>query len=170
MPSLAARKVDFTQGRLPPTLMPVMSSVDRETRQLQLLLVMGVDDFLGGVVRLNGTLYPAFAVPSADNSQLVISALTDKGLRYAGYSAAVNQEVQIASDITCKAGTHGVSLKPVRAMGGRRQSTQQHDSQEKSKIYLVRARWFHRVFGRMAARGRARTHTTERRHDCGYQQ
>ncbi|MCF2414624.1 MobA/MobL family protein, partial [Escherichia coli] len=63
MPSLAARKVDFTQGRLPPTLMPVMSSVDRETRQLQLLLVMGVDDSMGGVVRLNGTLYPAFAVP-----------------------------------------------------------------------------------------------------------
>ncbi|NPJ15617.1 MobA/MobL family protein, partial [Escherichia coli] len=48
MPSLAARKVDFTQGRLLPTLMPVMSSVDRETRQLQLLLVMGVDDSLGG--------------------------------------------------------------------------------------------------------------------------
>ncbi|WP_454770888.1 hypothetical protein [Escherichia coli] len=34
----------FCAGRLPPTLMPVMSSVDRETRQLQLLLVMGVDD------------------------------------------------------------------------------------------------------------------------------
>ncbi len=31
-----------------------MSSVDRETRQL--LLVMGVDDSLGGVIRLNGTL------------------------------------------------------------------------------------------------------------------
>ncbi len=92
MPSLAARKVDFTQGRLLPTLMPVMSSVDRETRQLQLLLVMGVDDSLGGVVRLNGTLYPAFAVPSADNSQLVISALTDKGLRYAGYGVAVNHD------------------------------------------------------------------------------
>ncbi len=73
------------QGRLPPTLMPVMSSVDWETRQLQLLLVMGVDDSLGGVIRLNGTLYPAFAVPSADNRHLVISALTDKGLRYAGY-------------------------------------------------------------------------------------
>ncbi len=40
---------------------------------------MGVDDFLGGVIRLNGTLYPAFAVPSADNRHLVISALTDKG-------------------------------------------------------------------------------------------
>ncbi|MBJ3674274.1 MobA/MobL family protein, partial [Salmonella enterica subsp. enterica serovar Braenderup] len=49
MPSPAARKVDFMQGRLPPTLMPVMSSVDRENRQLQLLLVMGVDDSLGGV-------------------------------------------------------------------------------------------------------------------------
>ncbi|YBM87859.1 WbuC family cupin fold metalloprotein (plasmid) [Klebsiella pneumoniae] len=80
------------QGRLPPTLMPVMSSVDRETRQLQLLLVMGVDDSLGGVIRLNGTLYPAFAVPSADNRHLVISALTDKGLRYAGYGVAVNHD------------------------------------------------------------------------------
>ncbi|ENS5330568.1 conjugal transfer protein, partial [Shigella sonnei] len=88
----AARKVDFMQGRLPPTLMPVMSSVDRETRQLQLLLVMGVDDSLGGVIRLNGTLYPAFAVPSADNRHLVISALTDKGLRYAGYGVAVNHD------------------------------------------------------------------------------
>ncbi|HDR9988712.1 TPA: conjugal transfer protein, partial [Escherichia coli] len=92
MPSPAARKVDFMQGRLPPTLMPVMSSVDRETRQLQLLLVMGVDDSLGGVIRLNGTLYPAFAVPSADNRHLVISALTDKGLRYAGYGVAVNHD------------------------------------------------------------------------------
>lgn len=69
-----------------------MSSVDRETRQLQLLLVMGVDDSLGGVVRLNGTLYPAFAVPTADNSQLVINALTDKGLRFAGYGEAVNHD------------------------------------------------------------------------------
>ncbi|EMQ4782529.1 conjugal transfer protein, partial [Shigella sonnei] len=92
MPSPAARKVDFMQGRLPPTLMPVMSSVDRENRQLQLLLVMGVDDSLGGVIRLNGTLYPAFAVPSADNRHLVISALTDKGLRYAGYGVAVNHD------------------------------------------------------------------------------
>ncbi|MGT1022095.1 MobQ family relaxase, partial [Salmonella enterica] len=92
MPSPVARRVDFTQGRLPPTLMPVMSSVDRENRQLQLLLVMGVDDSLGGVVRLNGSLYPAFAVPSADNRHLVISALTDKGLRYAGYGVAVNHD------------------------------------------------------------------------------
>ncbi len=55
-------------------------------------LVMGVDDLLGGVIRLNGTLYPAFAVPSADNRHLVISALTDKGLRYAGYGVAVNHD------------------------------------------------------------------------------
>ncbi|MCV4725271.1 conjugal transfer protein, partial [Escherichia coli] len=58
----------------------------------QLLLVMGVDDSMGGVVRLNGTLYPAFAVPTADNSQLVINALTDKGLRFAGYGEAVNHD------------------------------------------------------------------------------
>ncbi len=64
----AARKVDFTQGRLPPTLMPVMSSVDRENPPASAFAGHGVDDSLGGVVRLNGTLYPAFAVPSADNS------------------------------------------------------------------------------------------------------
>ncbi len=50
MPSLAARWI-LRRDVPPPTLMPVMSSVDRETRQLQLLLVMGVDDSLGGVVR-----------------------------------------------------------------------------------------------------------------------
>ncbi len=81
----------LTQGRLPPTLMPAMSSVDRETRQLQLLPVMRVDD-LWRCCPLNGTLYPAFAAPSADNSQLVISALTDKGIRYAGYGVAVNHD------------------------------------------------------------------------------
>ncbi len=52
MPSPAARKVDFMQGRLPPTLMPVMRSCGPENRQLQLLLVMGVDDF-------SGRCYPA---------------------------------------------------------------------------------------------------------------
>ncbi len=35
---------------------------------------------------------PAFAVPSADNRHLVISALTGKGLRYAGYGVAVNHD------------------------------------------------------------------------------
>ncbi|MFV2379363.1 conjugal transfer protein, partial [Escherichia coli] len=35
---------------------------------------------------------PAFAVPSAENSQLVISAMTDKGLRYAVYGVAVNHD------------------------------------------------------------------------------
>ncbi len=70
--------MDFTQGRLPPTLMPVMKFCRPETRQLQLLLVMGVDDSLGGVVR-QWYAVSAFAVPSADNSQLVISALTDEG-------------------------------------------------------------------------------------------
>ncbi|MCQ8827452.1 conjugal transfer protein, partial [Escherichia coli] len=75
MQKMAARKMDLTQGRLLPTLKPEMSSVDRETSQLQLMLLIGVDDSLGGLVRLKGTLYPAFAVPSAANSQLEISVL-----------------------------------------------------------------------------------------------
>ncbi len=62
---------------------------------------------LWAVLSGNGTLYPAFAVPSADNSQLVISALTDKGLRYAGYGVAVNHDAE-QPHITC-AGTYGVS-------------------------------------------------------------
>ncbi|MCV5359440.1 hypothetical protein OFM87_27130, partial [Escherichia coli] len=57
-----------------------------------LLLVQSADEHLQGVVRLNGTLYPALATPSADNSQLVINALTDKGLRFAGYGEAVNHD------------------------------------------------------------------------------
>ncbi len=76
--------------------MPVMSSADPETRQLQLLLVMGVDDSLGGVIRLNG--YAVSRVcrsSSADNRHLVISALTDKGLRYAGYGVAVNHDAEL---------------------------------------------------------------------------
>ncbi len=53
---------------------------------------MGVDDSLGGVIRLNGTLYPAFAVPSADNNRhLVISALTDMGYGMQG-GVAVNHD------------------------------------------------------------------------------
>ncbi|GHM57220.1 hypothetical protein ECZU51_58900 [Escherichia coli] len=31
-----------------------------------------------GVVRLNGTLYPALATPTADSRQLVINAMTDR--------------------------------------------------------------------------------------------
>ncbi|ECZ8803999.1 hypothetical protein AXQ66_23095, partial [Salmonella enterica subsp. enterica serovar Typhimurium] len=47
--------------------------------------------------RLNGTLYPALATPSADNNQLVINALTDKGLRFAGYGEAVNHDADSTS-------------------------------------------------------------------------
>ncbi len=66
--------------------------MDKDTRELNLLLVQSADEHLQGVVRLNGTLYPALATPSADNSQLVINALTDKGLRFAGYGEAVNHD------------------------------------------------------------------------------
>ncbi len=46
---------------------------------------------LGGVRQLVRCI-PRLPFPSADNSQLVISALTDKGLRYAGYGVAVNHD------------------------------------------------------------------------------
>ncbi|MDK8777268.1 MAG: conjugal transfer protein, partial [Gardnerella vaginalis] len=158
MPSLAARKVDFTQGRLLPTLMPVMSSVDRETRQLQLLLVMGVDDSLGGVVRLNGTLYPAFAVPSADNSQLVISALTDKGLRYAGYGVAVNHDAD--SHISPAPELMQFHLKTREAPLFAAVNTP-----EKQPDHLFRSLGFNRTWDEWRREEDARTHTTERRHD-----
>ncbi len=64
MPSLAARKVDFTQGRLLPTPMPVMSSVDRKPAGPAAGRAWMTSAVLSG---FNGTLYPAFAVPSADN-------------------------------------------------------------------------------------------------------
>ena len=163
MPSLAARKVDFTQGRLLPTLMPVMSSVDRETRQLQLLLVMGVDDSLGGVVRLNGTLYPAFAVPSADNSQLVISALTDKGLRYAGYGVAVNHDAD--SHISPAPELMQFHLKTREAPLFAAVNTP-----EKQPDHLFRSLGFNRTWEEWQREEDARTHTTERRHDRGWSQ
>nr|WP_244466817.1 MobQ family relaxase [Escherichia coli] len=158
MPSLAARKVDFTQGRLLATLMPVMSSVDRETRQLQLLLVMGVDDSLGGVVRLNGTLYPAFAVPSADNSQLVISALTDKGLRYAGYGVAVNHDAD--SHISPAPELMEFHLKTREAPLFAAVNTP-----EKQPDHLFRSLGFNRTWDEWRREEDARTHATERRHD-----
>ena len=163
MPSLAARKVDFTQGRLPPTLMPVMSSVDRETRQLQLLLVMGVDDSLGGVIRLNGTLYPAFAVPSADNRHLVISALTDKGLRYAGYGVAVNHDAD--SHISPAPELMEFHLKTREAPLFAAVNTP-----EKQPDHLFRSLGFNRTWEEWQREEDARTHTTERRHDRGWSQ
>ena len=163
MPSLAARKVDFTQGRLLPTLMPVMSSVDRETRQLQLLLVMGVDDSLGGVVRLNGTLYPAFAVPSADNRHLVISALTDKGLRYAGYGVAVNHDAD--SHISPAPELMQFHLKTREAPLFAAVNTP-----EKQPDHLFRSLGFNRTWEEWQREEDARTHTTERRHDRGWSQ
>ncbi|ECG3145636.1 DNA primase [Salmonella enterica subsp. enterica serovar Weybridge] len=72
-------------------LTPVMASLDKETQQLNLLLVQGAGEHLQGVARLNGTLYPVLATPTADNQQLVINALTENGLRFAGYGQAVNE-------------------------------------------------------------------------------
>lgn len=163
MPSLAARKVDFTQGRLPPTLMPVMSSVDRETRQLQLLLVMGVDDSMGGVVRLNGTLYPAFAVPTADNSQLVINALTDKGLRFAGYGEAVNHDADSPARPAPELMQFHLKTwsEPLFAIV---------NTPEKQPDHLFRSLGFERTWDEWQRDEYARTHATERRHDRGWSQ
>ncbi len=163
MPSLAARKVDFTQGRLPPTLMPVMSSVDRETRQLQLLLVMGVDDSMGGVVWLNGTLYPAFAVPTADNSQLVINALTDKGLRFAGYGEAVNHDADSPARPAPELMQFHLKTwsEPLFAIV---------NTPEKQPDHLFRSLGFERTWDEWQRDEYARTHATERRHDRGWSQ
>ncbi|WP_218451706.1 LPD7 domain-containing protein [Salmonella enterica] len=95
--SLDSNRVTVTDGDAPEELIPVLGSVDKETRQLNLLLVQSAEDNLQGVVRLNGTLYPALATPSADNNQLVINALTDKGLRFAGYGEAVNHDADSTS-------------------------------------------------------------------------
>lgn len=90
-PDAASQLINVT-ATPPEKLAPVMGSLDRDTRELNLLLVRGVDDHLQGVVRLNGTLYPALATPSSDNSQLVINAMTAHGLRFAGYGRAVNRD------------------------------------------------------------------------------
>ncbi|EMZ8321718.1 LPD7 domain-containing protein [Escherichia coli] len=79
-------------GNAPNELIPAIASADKDNRQLNLLLVHSADDHLQGVVRLNGTLYPALATPSANNRQLVINALTDNGLQFAGYGEAVNHD------------------------------------------------------------------------------
>ena len=163
MPSLAARKVDFTQGRLLATLMPVMSSVDRETRQLQLLLVMGVDDSLGGVVRLNGTLYPAFAVPTADNSQLVINALTDKGLRFAGYGEAVNHDAN--SHISPAPELMEFHLKTREAP-----LLAAIHTPEKQPDHLFCLLGFNRTWNEWRREEDARTHVSERRNDRDWSQ
>lgn len=80
-----------TKGE-PVVLTPVMASMNPQTQQVDLLLVRSAGEHLQGVVRLNNTLYPALATPTADNLQLVINAVTDKGLRYAGYGQAINFE------------------------------------------------------------------------------
>ncbi|HGC4924906.1 TPA: hypothetical protein ACIYO6_005670, partial [Escherichia coli] len=77
-------------GKAPDELIPAVASADKDNRQLNLLLVHSADEHLQGVVRLNGTLYPALATPTTNNRQLVINALTDNGLQFAGYGEAVN--------------------------------------------------------------------------------
>ncbi|HHG2452844.1 TPA: hypothetical protein ACPVER_004452 [Escherichia coli] len=44
------------------------------------------------VFAVHNNIEAPLATPSADNSQLVINALTDKGLRFAGYGEAVNHD------------------------------------------------------------------------------
>ena len=76
----------------PVAMTPVMASMNPQTQQVDLLLVRSAGEHLQGVVRLNNTLYPALATPTANNQQLVINAVTDRGLRYAGYGQAINFE------------------------------------------------------------------------------
>ncbi|MBQ4938321.1 MULTISPECIES: LPD7 domain-containing protein [Citrobacter freundii complex] len=76
----------------PDRLIPVMASMNTQSNQLDLLLVQSAGEHLQGMVRLDGTLYPALATPTTDNSQLVINAITDDGPRFAGYGQAVNFE------------------------------------------------------------------------------
>lgn len=78
-------------GTPPQAFSPVLGAVSEHPRQTDLLLVQGAGEHLQGVVRLNGTLYPALATPTLDGSQLVINAVTDQGLRFAGYGEAVNR-------------------------------------------------------------------------------
>nr|QLG00786.1 hypothetical protein [Leclercia adecarboxylata] len=79
-------------GEIPARLTPVMASMDTQSNQMDLLLVQSAGNHLQGVVRLEDTLYPALATPTADNRQLVINAITDDGPRFAGYGQAVNFE------------------------------------------------------------------------------
>ncbi|EKF0508217.1 DNA primase [Escherichia coli] len=79
-------------GTPPGTLTPTVFSIDRQSKQLNMLLVQSADEYMQGVVRLNGTLYPALATPTTNNRQLVINALTDNGLQFAGYGEAVNKD------------------------------------------------------------------------------
>jgi len=90
-PQNAASITPFA-GEIPARLTPVMASMDTQSNQMDLLLVQSAGNHLQGVVRLDDTLYPALATPTADNRQLVINAITDDGPRFAGYGQAVNFE------------------------------------------------------------------------------
>ncbi|EKG5179127.1 DNA primase, partial [Escherichia coli] len=79
-------------GTPPATLTPLIFSVDKQSQRLDLLLLQSADEYMQGVVRLDGTLYPALATPTADSRQLVINAMTDRGLQFAGYGEAINRD------------------------------------------------------------------------------
>ena len=87
-----AASITPPSGGVPPRLTPVMASMDAESNRVDLLLIQSAGNHLQGVVRLDGTLYPALATPTTDNRQLVINAITDDGPRFAGYGQAVNFE------------------------------------------------------------------------------
>nr|WP_284143148.1 hypothetical protein [Escherichia coli] len=107
-------------------------------------------------------LYPAFAVPSADNRHLVISALTDKGLRYAGYGVAVNHDAD--SHISPAPELMQFHLKTREAPLFAAVNTP-----EKQPDHLFRSLGFNRTGG-MAARGRCTNTHHRRRHDRGWSQ
>lgn len=89
---VAAASISPPSTEAPDRLVPVMASMDTQSNQLDLLLVQSAGEHLQGMVRLDGTLYPALATPTTDNSQLVINAITDDGPRFVGYGQAVNFE------------------------------------------------------------------------------
>lgn len=89
---VAAASISPPPTEAPDRLVPVMASMNTQSNQLDLLLVQSAGEHLQGIVRLDGTLYPALATPTTDNSQLVINAITDDGPHFVGYGQAVNFE------------------------------------------------------------------------------
>lgn len=59
---MGGRKVDFREGGVVGRVMGVMSCVEGERGEVEVLVVMGVDECVGGVVGVNGRVYGGFGV------------------------------------------------------------------------------------------------------------
>ncbi|HAH0829855.1 TPA: conjugal transfer protein, partial [Escherichia coli] len=101
--------------------------------------------------------------PTADNSQLVINALTDKGLRFAGYGEAVNHD----------ANSH---ISPAPELMEFHLKTREDPllaaihTPEKQPDHLFRLLGFNRTWNEWRREEDARTHVSERRHDRDWSQ